>query len=251
MRSIIVYIFITIALFLTACGSSSTPIETITLEDTIIPKDTIAPVQTPTKPTTPIQVDNKVELVRVACVGDSLTYGYRLEDPKTQSYPSQLSVMLGDGWSVGNYGLTNSTMLQKGDDPYTHSVEFVESQAFAPHIVIIQLGSNDSKPFNWKYKEDFVADYTAFIKSYQLLESNPQIWIAYPTPAFPGMAGISGSTVRDEIIPLIDIVAQNTGVGIIDLYSVLSSRKELFPDTVHPNPEGANIIAQTVYSSIY
>ncbi len=49
----------------------------------------------------------------------------------------------------------------------------------------------------------------------------------------------------------VDIVAQNTGVGIIDLYSVLSSRKELFPDTVHPDPEGANIIAQTVYSSIY
>jgi len=136
-------------------------------------------------------------------------------------------------------------------DPYTHTQEFAQSLAVAPNIVVILLGSNDSKPYNWQYKDNFVADYTALITSYRALESNPQIWIAYPTPAFPGMAGISNTTIIEEIIPLINIVAQNTGVGVIDLYTPLSSKGDLFPDTVHPNAEGATIIAQTVYSAIY
>jgi len=187
--------------------------------------------------------------VRVACVGDSLTNGYKLDE--SQSYPVQLSTLLGDGWSVGSYGVTNATLLQKGDDPYSQTTSFVESQASAPQIVVILLGSNDSKPINWKYKEDFIADYTTFIKSYQALESNPQIWIAYPTPAFSGMSGITDSIIKNEMIPLIDIISQNTGVAVIDLYTPLSNKKDLFPDTIHPNAEGATVIAQTVYSAIY
>ena len=238
MRYIRTYIFATIVIFLTACGSSSSTANTTTTSE-----DNTTSI--------PLQVENIVEVVRVACVGDSLTNGYRLDDPKTQSYPSQLATMLGDGWSVQNYGLTNTTLLQKGDDPYSQTTSFVESQASAPQIVVILLGSNDSKPINWKYKEDFIADYTAFIKSYQALESNPQIWIAYPTPAFSGMSGITDSIIKNEMIPLIDIISQNTGVAVIDLYTPLSNKKDLFPDTIHPNAEGATIIAQTVYSAIY
>jgi len=227
MRYIRVYMFIIIVLLFAACGGgSSTTV-------------------------TPQQGDDEMQLMRVACVGDSITKGYGLEEPSVQSYPSQLASMLGDGWSVKNYGLTNSTLLQKGDDPYIHSSTFAESQTFAPQIVVILLGTNDSKPLNWQHKEDFVADYTALIRSYQALGSSPQIWIAYPPPAFPGIAGISDSTIREEIIPLINIVAQNTSVGVIDLYTPLSSREDLFPDTVHPNAEGARIIAETVYSAIY
>ena len=238
MRYSKIYIFTTIVLFLTACGSSSSTANTTTNSE-----DNTTSI--------PLQVENTIELVRVACVGDSLTNGYRLDDPKIQSYPSQLATMLGDGWSVQNYGLTNTTLLQKGDDPYSQTTSSVESQASAPQIVVILLGSNDSKPYNWQYKDNFVADYTALITSYRALESNPQIWIAYPPPAFPGFAGISNSVIRDEMIPLIASVAQATGVGVIDLYSVLSSREDLFPDTVHPNAEGARIIAETVYSAIY
>jgi lysophospholipase L1-like esterase len=217
--------FTAIVLLLTACGNGSS---------------TVAP-----------QVDDTVELVRVACVGDSITQGYGLENPSTQSYPSQLASMLGAGWSVQNYGLTGTTVLQKGDDPYIQSATYAESQVSSAEIVVIQLGSNDSKPDNWQHKQDFVTDYIALIESYQALESNPQIWIAYPPPAFPGFAGISNSVIRDEMIPLIASVAQATGVGVIDPYSVLSSREDLFPDTVHPNAEGARIIAETVYGSIY
>ena len=235
-----IWIFIIIALFFTACGSGSstsvnnTPIETIT--PTIIVKE---------------EVNKELELLRVACVGDSITKGYGLDNPKVQSYPSQLSVMFGDGWSVENYGLTNSTMLEKGDDPYSQSSVFIDSQIFEPEIVVIMLGTNDTKPFNWKYNDDFVADYTAFIKSYQTLNSNPRIWIAYPTPAFSDMAGISDEIIREEMIPLIDIVAKNTGVEVIDLYNIFSGRDDLFPDTIHPNTEGAKIIAETIYNSIY
>jgi len=236
MRYSKIYIFVTIVLFLTACGSSSnnsTPIVETTVETTTSP------------PLLPIE--NQV--LHVACVGDSLTNGYKLD--ASQSYPVQLSTLLGDGWSVGSYGVTNTTLLQKGDDPYTQTQLFIQSQTVAPDIVVILLGSNDSKPYNWQYKDNFVADYTALITSYRALESNPQIWIAYPTPAFSGMSGITDSIIKNEMIPLIDIISQNTGVAVIDLYTPLSNKKDLFPDTIHPNAEGATVIAQTVYSAIY
>ena len=104
MRYIRIYIFTTIVLFLTACGSSSnntTPIVEISTVETTT-------VETPTP------LESTTELVRVACVGDSLTNGYKLDE--SQSYPVQLSTLLGDGWSVGSYGVTNATLLQKGDE---------------------------------------------------------------------------------------------------------------------------------------
>ena len=37
-----------------------------------------------------------LEKTRVACVGNSITYGLTLADPATESYPAQLQQMLGD-----------------------------------------------------------------------------------------------------------------------------------------------------------
>ena len=187
------------------------------------------------------------EPIRVACVGDSITYGARIEDRKTNSYPAQLGRMLGDGYVVKNFGVSGATLLKRGNKPYWKTKQFKTAHAFKPDVVIIKLGTNDSKPGNWKHKAEYVSDYVALIESFRGLPSKPVVWICSPVPVYPGgVYPISGKVVAEEVLPLIDEVSKQTGAKIIDLYSALSGKKELFPDTVHPNAAGAKIMAETI-----
>jgi lysophospholipase L1-like esterase len=57
--------------------------------------------------------------MRVACVGDSDTYGQNLS--RQDAYPAQLERMLrgyDKRWEVGNFGVSGSTVLRLGDLPY-------------------------------------------------------------------------------------------------------------------------------------
>jgi len=56
------------------------------------------------------------EPIKIACVGDSITQGAGAKSG--QSYPAQLQALLGDGYKVGNFGVSGRTLLKKGDFPY-------------------------------------------------------------------------------------------------------------------------------------
>lgn len=183
--------------------------------------------------------------VKVACVGDSITFGAGIKNP-ADKYPAQLGVMLGDGWKVENFGVNGATLLKKGNKPYWKVGKFKPAHDFNPDIVVIMLGTNDSKPGNWKFKDEYVSDYVELIKGFQALESKPKVWVCYPVPAYPGRWGITDKVMKKEVIPLIDKVAKEADVPIIDLYSALSNKKQMFPDTVHPNAAGAKIMAETI-----
>ena len=45
-------------------------------------------------------------------------------------------------------------------------------------------------------------------------------------------------------------VAKESNANIIDLNTALAGRKDLFPDTVHPNPAGAKLMAETVCQAL-
>jgi lysophospholipase L1-like esterase len=198
----------------------------------------------------PAQVKEYAEKIRVACVGDSITFGTGIKGRNYHSYPAQLGVLLGNTWQVGNFGVNGATLLKKGDYPYWHQEAYQQALSFAPQIVVIKLGSNDSKPQNWQYKDDYESDYITLIKSFQQLESQPKIWIAYPVPSYSETGVIRDQVITEEIIPRIDQVALKTNVLVIDLHTPLSNKKELFPDTLHPNAQGAEIIAKTVFMAI-
>lgn len=193
--------------------------------------------------------------VRIACIGDSITFGMGIKDRKNNSYPAQLARMLGEGYEVNNYGVSASTLLKKGDKPYWNLPEFKAVQEYKPNIVIIKLGTNDTKPKNWKHKADFKADYVEMVKTFQALESKPDVWISYPVPVFPKENGkwkwgINDNTVKEGVIPIIDNVAKETGAKIINLYEPLTGKAELLPDKVHPNANGAKVIAETIFALI-
>ena len=55
--------------------------------------------------------------IKVACAGNSITFGYTLQNRETESYPAQLQQMLGDKYTVGNFGKSGATLLNKGHRP--------------------------------------------------------------------------------------------------------------------------------------
>ena len=187
---------------------------------------------------------------RLACVGDSITFGAAIKDRAKNCYPAQLGRMLGEGWDVRNFGVNGATLLKKGDKPYWKQRAFGQAHAFEPEIVIIKLGTNDSKPQNWKHKDDYVADYVDLIESFRKLKSKPRVFICYPVPAYPGRWGITDKVMKEEVMPRLDEVAKKSGCKVIDLYSALSDKKEMFPDRVHPNADGATVIAKVIASTI-
>ena len=94
--------------------------------------------------------------VKIACVGNSITYGSGIKNQFQNSYPGLLSQLLGEGYDVRNFGISARVLLNKGDHPYMHEQKFRDLLAFQPDIVTIKLGTNDSKPWNWRYgKEGF------------------------------------------------------------------------------------------------
>ncbi len=190
--------------------------------------------------------------IKVACVGDSITFGAGIAEREIYSYPAQLGEMLGQGWEVKNFGLNGHTLMDKGNAPYMKSNRngYQSALAYQPDVVIIKLGTNDSKPENWKYKSDYVTDYLKLITSFRNLASHPKIYVCKPVPVFPERWGITDQVVREEILPLVDQVGTEASVPIIDLYAALTDRADLFPDKVHPNAEGAEVIAKTVAAHI-
>lgn len=58
------------------------------------------------------------DAIRVACIGNSITYGARIKNRDRDSYPAVLSRMLGEAYWVKNFGVSARTLLNKGDHPY-------------------------------------------------------------------------------------------------------------------------------------
>lgn len=192
--------------------------------------------------------------IKVACIGNSVTYGYGHENPDSTSYTSQLAAMLGDDYEVVNFGKSGATLLQKGHRPYNEQEEFKKALDFAPDIAIIHLGLNDTDPRNWKYyKGEFISDYVALIEAFEKVNPDVEIYICRMTPIFHWHHRFKKGT-RDwywEIQETIENIAENIAeVKLIDLQEILYHRPDLMPDALHPNPEGAKLIAQRVYSAI-
>ncbi len=181
--------------------------------------------------------------IKVACIGNSITMGQG-----TITFPYQLDVLLGEGWDVVNYGISGTTMLKNGDNTYWDEQAFADAVAFQPDKVIIKLGTNDSKYYNWTYKDEFYTDYLAMVDSFAGLDSHPEIYICTPAKAFSGVYDINNTVIHDEIIPLIDSVANNRDVQLIDLYSFTENVPYYFSDGVHPNSGGNNYIARILFN---
>lgn len=199
------------------------------------------------KPIDPASYD---EPVKVACIGDSITKGAGAKPGK--SYPSQLQEMLGERWKVLNFGVSGRTLLKKGDHPYWQEKVYQDALGSEPDVVIIMLGTNDSKPQNWEHKAEFEADYRELVASFQKLESKPRIYVCRPCPVVEGKGdgyGIREAPVLEQIV-IINKLAEEMGVGLIDMHAALENFPEMLPDRVHPNGQGAGKMAAAAFTAL-
>lgn len=192
--------------------------------------------------------------IRVACVGDSITQGMGVmfDQMSRNSYPALLQAMLGDRYQVLNYGHSSRTLLVDGDYPYLRSPFYAASIKSDPAVVLIMLGTNDSKPPNWNALE-YERQLAALVDTYKKLASHPSVHLLIPPPAYVKKGKkevafkIQGAVIEHEIAPIVKRVAHETQTALVDLFTAMQDHPEYFPDGVHPNAAGNRAIARTVY----
>jgi lysophospholipase L1-like esterase len=185
---------------------------------------------------------NQLNPIRVACVGDSITEG--------SEYPNDLWMLLGKNYTVGNFGHGGTTVSLDTSTSYMSQPTFQEAKEYQPEIVIIMLGTNDALPSFHNYNSSFEDDYTKLISEFQGLASKPQIWLVLPPPILKNGTGLSTEFFEQNVVPNIEQVANKTNLPTINVYSASVNHPEYFPDGVHPNSEGSQLIANEVYKSI-
>ncbi len=208
------------------------------------------------------------DAIRVACIGNSITDGHGIDMAPQHGYPAQMQRMLGDGYWVKNFGVSGRTMLNHGDVPYTNEMAWCDAQAFNPDIVIIALGTNDSKPQNWKYAGEFKSDLQQMIVTLcpQLAQpvkkkgkkaktatpvAKPRILLCTPPPAYKSSWNINDSIIANGIIPIQEEVAREYGLQVIDLHTQMSGAEDLMQaDGIHPNEKGVRRMAQIIGDAV-
>jgi acetyl esterase/lipase len=206
--------------------------------------------------------------IRVACIGNSITDGHGIDMATAYGYPAELQKLLGQDYWVKNFGVSGRTLLNNGDLPYTNEVAWADAQAFRPDIVIIKLGTNDSKPQNWQHKAEFRQDLEKMIttlcpelaqptgkkkakKAKVTAPAHPQIILCTPIPALSGNWGIREDVIKNEIIPIQQEVAKKYGLKVIDLHTLFTDANDLMlDDGIHPNGKGAHRLAELIAAEI-
>ena len=193
----------------------------------------------------------QIGAIRVACIGNSITDGMGIDLNDVHSYPARLQQLLGKDYYVRNFGVSARTLLNSGDRPYMREQAWQMARDFAPDIVIIKLGTNDSKPENWQHGAAFEHDLQAMVDTLQQLPSHPRILLATPIPAFKPTWNINDSVLVHAITPIIAKVAREKHCDFIDLHQLAGlTSNDVQPDGIHPTATGAARIAETIYSFI-
>ncbi len=192
------------------------------------------------------------EQIKVACIGNSVTYGFLMKE-EADKYPAKLQVMLGDNYKVKNFGYNGACLLKKSYRPYWNLDEFTKALKFKPDIVVIHLGLNDTDPRSWaRFRDEFIRDYIDLIDTFKTVNPKAEVKICRMTPIFTGHKRFKSST-REwfwQIQEAIETIAKIKQIELIDLHTPLYRRPDLFPDNLHPNVEGTEILAKTVYQII-
>lgn len=190
---------------------------------------------------------------KVACVGDSITYGYHIDNWFSYQYPKILQILLGDKWYVRNFGLSGSTAMRSAKMSYRRFPHYRKSLTFQPDIVVIMFGTNDANAQNWKGTETYASEYRELLLSYRDLPSKPALYLM--TPPFPLYPNTEEDKAIHEHIALeqdcVKTLAAELGGEVIDLCAETKGHPDWFqPDGVHPNAKGAMEIARIVCGSI-
>ncbi len=204
-------------------------------------------------------VDND-GVIRVACVGDSITAG---SDPIT--YPNYLQEYLNFlsagsfateagsvKYEVKNHGKGGAAVRDEpenvGSRFYYDDPLYTSSLTYTPDVVIVQMGTNDGAYDNLANADTyFKADYyTYFIKPY--VEKGSLLVLATPPTA---SNGIHNDGVNGKISTLVRELATEYSLPLVDTNALTTGRDESFPDGLHGNASGYSLLAQIYYNKVF
>ncbi|TWT33450.1 Acetylxylan esterase precursor [Posidoniimonas corsicana] len=215
--------------------------------------DRLHEIETPTRvptPECPVMSAPPEAPRRVACVGASVTFGRGLENRREECYPAVLGRLLGEGYSVRNFGYSGATAGRETNEPYWRTPSFTSAERFAGQIVVVSLGTNDAQHANLGNLANFRRDYTELVEHLRKAGDNAQVVVALPPPVFDPLPEISIPTLDQTIRPAIAETAEQLGLPLLDGYAMFANRPELFRDNLHPNAEGARMIGQAAYQVV-
>ncbi len=196
--------------------------------------------------------------IKVACVGDSITYGMSVINWFKNTYPAQLAELLGDEYHVQNYGSSGKTAQENNKESYRATKLYQKSVDYAPDIVILMLGSNDSKPYNFVSKEYFKQAERELIEIYLNLESKPRLILATVNAGFYVHGATEGDYMYDINGANINLVneaiyelSEEYNLELVDTYALTKDHSEYYKiDGIHPNKDGQTAMAKAFYQEI-
>ncbi len=198
--------------------------------------------------------------IRVACVGDSITYGHGIQAWKNNNYPAVLQQILGEAYHVANFGSSGACLNPDGDQPYTSRAVYQESLDYDADILIIMLGSNDSKPENWTDAQTFLSQYEELLETYLSGEKKPKIYVGLCAEAYyvnGETSGPAGYDIQPAVVEeIVEALRGMTAVGdhpveILDIHTLTEGYPECFAkDGIHPDKNGARAIAEYIAEMI-
>ena len=190
---------------------------------------------------------------KVACVGDSITYGFHIDNWFFHNYPYILQVLLGSGYYVRNFGLSGSTAMRSAKMSYRRFPNYCKSLKFLPDVIVIMFGTNDANAQNWNGPEVYTAEYRELLQSYRELSSRLMIWLMTPPlPLYPKteVDRAMNEHIRQEQ-DCVKALAEEQDAQLIALCEKTKDHPDWFqPDGVHPNAKGAMEIAHIIYDAI-
>jgi acyl-CoA thioesterase I len=189
-----------------------------------------------------VTIASTPNVIRIACVGDSITQG--------SGYPAKLQTLLGSNYIVRNFGVTGSTVSLNSTLPYINQTAFKKAEEFEPEIVVIMLGTNDANPKIAYNGDNFEADYIRLINSFEELKGDQMILVVKSPPIFSDNSSYNNTYLAKDVFPHIDNIASQLDLPTVDVYSAFGNHSDYFMDGVHPNPDGASLIASNVYDAI-
>lgn len=211
---------------------------------------------------------------KVVCMGDSITEGFGLESG--ESYPDRLQELLGDAYEVVNKGVCCSTVLNvtlEGEVmglPYARQERYAQALAEKGDIYVILLGTNDAQDgmddvedfrnplfYMISRKEEFCGCYQQILDDVRRTSPDARIYMGIPAPVMQCIWRKHQEKYLQELMPCFEaLLAANPDVKKIDIHAAfLAQKPEILhslyqADGLHPNAQGAFLIAQTVREAL-
>lgn len=189
---------------------------------------------------------------KIACVGNSITDGHGIEMSEFLGYPALLGKQMGNGYTVKNFGVSARTLMNRGDIPYQKELAWADCLGWKPDVVVIKLGTNDTKPQNRVFIDtDFAKDLQSMIDQLKAVSPKCDIYLCSPIQAVKDTWGISDSVIVNQEMPIIQSIAKKNKCHFIDLHSLFKADKEsMLSDGIHPSMKGCAQLAEIVAAEL-